>query len=307
MPGTSFYSDRTTGPVPRVREEVTPVVWVGLVNLILRRIQDGSLAREFPKRSCQDYPEAITGTDNEQFETALDTLMPLLQWESASPPGGFFNINCAPSTPVALDVVEFVGQHVAEPSERPSLRHLHEHLIFEQYSRYQGRERFREDVGLIFARNGLAFTIDEDMRVQRLGPPEARPPLSDFAPHTGDAELDAKLRDATGRFISRRPQDRVDAVKDLWDAFERLKTLELGGQKGASIQQLIDRAAPDSPFQEHLAAESRELTKIGNEFYIRHFEHDKAPLPPPAETAVDYLFTRMLAFVGYLLRQTGRM
>jgi hypothetical protein len=60
-------------------------------------------------------------------------------------------------------------------------------------------------------------------------------------------------------------------------------------------------------FREHLLAESRELIKIGNEFHIRHFEHDQAELPALVENTVDYLFTKLLALVAYLLRQTGRL
>jgi hypothetical protein len=316
-PGTSgilervdFYSDRTIGSVPRTGEEITHEVWQGLVALITRRIDDGSLAREFPQRRCPDVAEAITGTDEERFEIALNTVVPQLQRESAPVPEvkSPFSIYRAPSTPVALDVVEFVGRYIAEPSGRLNIRlHLHEHLSFENYSRHVGQEKFRAEVEQIFARNGLAFTIGEDMRVQRLGPAEARPLLSDFTPKTGDADLDAALRAAHTRFLSRDPQGQYDALKDLWDAFERLKTLELGGDKGASIRQLVDRAAPDSPFRDRLDAELKELTMIGNKFRIRHFEHDTAPLPAPPRAAVDYLFTRMLALIGYLLRQTGRM
>ena len=145
------------------------------------------------------------------------------------------------------------------------------------------------------------------MRIRRLGPPEARPLLSDFASDTGDPDLDRKLRAARARFLSRDHQDRLDALKDLWDAFERLKTLERGADKKASLQQLISRATFDSPFRGHLDAESAELTRIGNEFHIRHFEHDTAPLPEPAETAIDHLFTRMLSLVMYLLRQIRRI
>ncbi len=54
-------------------------------------------------------------------------------------------------------------------------------------------------------------------------------------------------------------------------------------------------------------AEFSELTKIGNAFQIRHFEHEQSPLPTPTETVVDYLFTRLAALIAYLLRQTGRM
>jgi hypothetical protein len=286
-------------------------VWRGLATLITRRVDDGSLAQEFPDHSCEDFPDAITGTDRERFEIALETLIPRLKQESPPALGArsILNPDRAPSTPVALDVVEFAGQYIADPANRVHHQYpQHDHFTFDEYSVCRGQRGFRQDVELIFARNGLAFTISEDdMRVTRLGPPEARQLLGDFAPNTGDAELDAKLRSAHTRFVSRDPQAQEDALKDLWDAFERVKTLELGGNKRASIQQLIDRSAPGSPFGARLEAESKELTEIGNAFHIRHFEHDKAPLPEPTVTAVDYLFTRMLAFVAYLLRQTGRM
>jgi len=124
-------------------------------------------------------------------------------------------------------------------------------------------------------------------------------------PHTGDTALDAKLRDAHTRFLSRTVRDREDALEKLWDAFERLKTLELGGQKKESIQQLIERATAGSSLRAYLEAECKALTDIGNSFQIRHFEHDKEALPAPA--AVDCLFTRLLAVMAFLLRQTGRM
>jgi hypothetical protein len=192
-----------------------PEVWQGLVALITRRIDDGSLAREFPERRCPDLADAITGTDRDRFEISLHTLVPRLRSGSHPVPGAplRFDRYPPPSTPVALDVVEFVGQNIAEPSDRLNIRlHLHEHLSFDRWSSQAGRARFRQDVEMIFARNGLAFTIDKDMFVQRLGPPEARPLLSDFGPHTGDLDLDAKLCDSVTRFISRNPRDRVDAL-----------------------------------------------------------------------------------------------
>lgn len=310
MADNVFYSDRTAGPAPRTGEEVTTEVWQGLATLVTRRIDDGSFAMEFPVRHCGYLPDAITGTDRDRFAIALNTLIPALRPESPPLPAERSGVNLfrVPSTPTALDVAEFAGKHIAEPSERLNIRlHQHEHLSFEAYSRHVGREKFRADVELIFARNGLAFTIGEDMRIHRLGPAEARLLLSDFAPYTGDTDLDKKLHAAHVRFLSRDPQDQLDALKDLWDAFERLKTLERGGEKKASLQQLIDRAAPDSPFRERLDAESAELTRIGNAFHIRHFEHNAAPLPEPTSTTVDYLFTRMLALIAYLLRQTERM
>jgi hypothetical protein len=311
MSSTNFYTDRTQGPRSRVREDIPAEVWRGLVGLVRRRIADGSLAREFPARDCDDSPDAITSTDERAFETALGTLVPDLRKARETTPdsaGPLLNPGKVPPTPVALDVIDFTTLHVAEPVKRdPHPWASHEHLVFNKHAHNWGQEKFRGDVELIFARNGIAFTIGDDKQVQRLGPPEARLLLSDFAPNTTDATLDRLLRDAHGRFLSRNRQDRVDAIEKLWDAFERLKSLENPADKKASVQQLLAKAAGgNAEFRAHLDAECSELTKIGNGFHIRHFEASKHPLPTPTETSVDYLFIRMLSLVAYLLRQTGR-
>jgi hypothetical protein len=59
--------------------------------------------------------------------------------------------------------------------------------------------------------------------------------------------------------------------------------------------------------REHFEAESRELSKIGNEFHIRRFEHDRTALPSLPGNTIDCLFMRLVAFVAYPLRQTERM
>jgi hypothetical protein len=86
-----------------------------------------------------------------------------------------------------------------------------------------------------------------------------------------------------------------------------IETLEDPTDKKASITRLLDRAASGSKFRDRLEMECQELTGIGNNFYIRHFEHDKDLLPPPTEIVGDYLFIRLTALIAHLLRRTGRM
>jgi hypothetical protein len=145
---------------------------------------------------------------------------------------------------------------------------------------------------LLFGRNGIAFTLGDDMRVRRLGPSEARSLLSDFTPNSGDRHLDAKLSDAITRFLSRAPGDRRDALEKLWDAFEILKNIESGGgtpNVKQSVTQLLDRAAP-GPLHDELEAEFMALNKIGNNFSIRHHGGQQQTLP--SDAAVDYVFVR---------------
>jgi hypothetical protein len=59
------------------------------------------------------------------------------------------------------------------------------------------------------------------------------------------------------------------------------------------------------PFRVELEAEFRALTKIGNDFTIRHHEHDRYDLP--SDHARDYLFIRLVGLIAFVLRQTRRM
>lgn len=59
------------------------------------------------------------------------------------------------------------------------------------------------------------------------------------------------------------------------------------------------------PFLAELESEFWTLTKIGNDFTIRHHEHDKHDLPN--DHARDYLFMRLVGLIAFVLRQAGRM
>ncbi len=56
-------------------------------------------------------------------------------------------------------------------------------------------------------------------------------------------------------------------LEELWDAFERLETLEQGANKRAQAEALLNWiAALGLAFREALGREAAELTSIGNSF-----------------------------------------
>lgn len=295
----AFYSDRTGQPVPRVKEEVTANAWRGLVAVIQSRLADGYFAHAFPICDCPDGSD-VTGTSDRLLVDSLRAHVP----EASDRP---FLSSQVPSTTVALDILDFLALKVEQPSGRkPHDWWRHEHLFFSSDQEWKDRSvsEFCDEVDLIFARNGIAFAFGKDMRTYRLGPPEARQLMSSFRPMTGDLELDAKLADAVARFESRRAADRQDALEKLWDALERLKTLESPNKK-VSVPKLLANAVTLVVFRERLEAEFATLTDIGNKFAIRHHERNTPELPDN-ETR-DYLFIRLAALIAYVLRRTGRM
>jgi hypothetical protein len=63
---------------------------------------------------------------------------------------------------------------------------------------------------------------------------------------------------------------------------------------------LLDRAAQDEKTRAALEAEAIELSRMGNEFRIRHSEVNKTPIDSSAH--VDYLFHRMFSMIQLLIR-----
>ena len=122
---------------------------------------------------------------------------------------------------------------------------------------------------------------------------------------TGDADLDSLLEKAREKFLDPDPTVRRESLEKLWDAWERLKTIEPGKDKKAQTKVLLDKAAAEQTFRDGLGKEARELTDIGNEFRIRHSETNKVPLGPSEH--VDYLFHRLFALIWLLLRATSRV
>ncbi|WP_203821567.1 hypothetical protein [Paractinoplanes ferrugineus] len=322
MPDT-FYTDRIGQVAPRTSEEISLPAWRGVVVLIQQQLDNGALAHAYPEYYCTDDPgrNTITGTDRKGFFNALEAHVPQLIESAGDPADGWarrsprtpLDPDIMPATATVLDVIDFVAQNIEQPSS--TIRHSwngdHTHYYFgeERDPIHAGlltpeQERFQDKIDQIFRRNGIAFTLGDDLRIRRLGPPEARALIADFRPNTGDPKLDELFNDAFARFVSRFRADRQDALEKLWDGFERLKTLQLGGQKQNSIALLLDNAASE-PFRTVLDEEFRTLTSIGNRFRIRHHEHDQQELPNG--DAGDYLFIRCANLIAHILRRTGRM
>ena len=149
----------------------------------------------------------------------------------------------------------------------------------------------------------MAYQVDENGMAVRLGPPVLHEHLSATVFATGDAELDAMLQTAKVKFLNPDPGVRRESLEKLWDAWERLKTLDGGANKKQSVAQLLAAASPEEHFRERLDREARELTDIGNTFKIRHSETTQIPLGQ--DEHVDYLFHRLFAIITLCLRMRG--
>lgn len=292
MTEREYFSERSGGTRTRELEDVSVEAWRGLVALIWARINQQWLASEYPV-NCADGV-GVVDTATRLVEDSLAAHVPGLDWPLSS--------DHVPARDEVFDLVEFLAHRVAKPTQvRYHDFYRHHELTFDVPA---GRREFSRDVNEVLRRAGLAHELDGNLRVIRLGRPEARQLLADLRPDSGDVELDRLIVDARRRYLSRGVGEQLVALEMIWDAFERMKTIENGVDKKAKAKALLDSAASGPRMRQALEDEAKALTAIGNEMRIRHSETDKEAI---ADVDVDYLFTRMAAFVLHVLRKTGRL
>jgi hypothetical protein len=287
-----LFTDRYGQGLPRTKEELDDDSRAALWGLLANRIQEEWFGFAFPDQCRDGYLYAGTAINRLQRDMGMYRILwPLDQLRADEPA----------TDGQVFDAVEYSFQHVAEPSN-PQLHSYMSHTHYD-YDQDKGRTRFQDDVNRLFERNGLAFEL-KDGEVRRIAPAVLHEALEQGVFNTGDDDLDRLLHTAREKFLHRSLDVRREGLEKLWDAWERLKTVEPGKDKKAQATALLDKAAAEPTYRAMLANEAMVLTKIGNDFMIRHTETNKTPINE--STHVDYMFHRMFAIIRLLLKMSGR-
>ena len=288
-----YFTDREYGQRPSVSEEIELRVWQAIHALIEMRIGNGAFGFRFTEH-CLDG-DGPCGCDREAFVRFLQAEVPWVDWP--------LNPSEVPETPIVLDMLEFCARAVGEPII--GSYHSYHHHYHMRWDRDAGLATFIAEVNLLFQRNGVAYKLDANGQAQRILPQPIAQTLGWSMFRTGDGETDYLLDYARSHFLSPKISDRRDATEKLWDAFERMKTLEPGSDKKVQANTLLNRAAtPGSSMRGLLDEEAKTLTAIGNKFRIRHSEINQEPIDRSEQ--LDWLFVRMFSFLRLLLLSSGR-
>jgi hypothetical protein len=147
-----------------------------------------------------------------------------------------------------LDLIQFCFRHIGEPRQGHYHSFFkHHHLTFD---RQPGRDRFRDDVNLLFSRNGVVFELTTSGDIIQLGSPVFQQAIETSLFSTGDATLDSLLEDARRKFTNPAPKIRREGLEKLWAAWERVKTIEPAKDKKEATKKILDRAALEPTFRD---------------------------------------------------------
>lgn len=305
-----FFSDRELGKNPAILNDINLNVWNGIVAIIDSFIADNSFSKDFPEQ-CQDG-HGVCGCNATLFYDKLKALIPSIEIPIRrleriikKSYGSDFEevveeLEANIDTYATLDLIEFCYRHISDANPVGDFHDYfrHHHYIFKDTG--IGKVKFREEINLLFERNGIAYKLNSSGKIERIVSLEFQRVLKrSFS--TKDGTLNQLLSDATQNILLPKQVDRIRAIEKLWDAFERAKTFYSVDKKISASQLITVVSNGNALIETYLQTETKTLTEIGNRFQIRHFETDKEPINDLSH--IDYLFFRMYSILDLFIKE----
>ena len=287
-----LFTERMAQPKPRVVETLDGTVRAALFQMVQSRIESNWFGLAFPIQCPDGTVNAGTDLNAQKANMAAFHVV----W----PDEVLHQDTSHISDSQMFDLIEYSYENIARPVPRdyhPFFSHHHY-----DYDQPGGRQTFAEEINRLFEHNGLAYQL-RDGQVERLTTTVLQQVLTQTAFSTGDATLNDLLSTARDKFLNRELHVRREALEKLWAAWERLKSLSDPSDKKRSTQLLLDKTVAEPQLRQRLELEARQITDIGNSFFIRHTEVTKPHIVESAH--VDYLFHRLFALLRLILQAHG--
>ena len=267
-----------------------------------------NLAWKFPEQ-CPDG-RGCCGLDEEKFNRSLKFDIPTLYrdvYEKIAAPATHTDYFADEETTdkydqfALLDLIELFANNIHDVTTGTYHEYFgHNHLIL--HSSNATAMLFKDEINEIFQKTGLLYCLNDDWQIERI---VENSPLTSEIEKTivGVKELGTRelLQEAIAYYKEPRPGNRQIAVEKMWDAFERLKSYYPAMKKNESADKVISNMAAGQPaYIELFTAEFKVLTKIGNEYRIRHHDTDKIEIMDLR--FYDYFFNRCLSLLALAIQ-----
>lgn len=161
-----------------------------------------------------------------------------------------------------------------------------------------GRYAYTVDVNALFSRFNTGYWMQSGT-VRSSGSRVLDAKLLEPLPYGDDAHLRRLVTTAITEFRS-PAGDKTASVRNLADAYERIKTTPEGANKAESTRALIAAMTPEEALHEHLDGILRTATIVSNDYTIRHHEQGKTEIAD--DTALlEFLFYMYFNIVRFAL------
>lgn len=179
-------------------------------------------------------------------------------------------------TPFIFDVIEFQFDELSRGEKNP----------------------FQASINAVFQKDNVPFQLTDRGLIEPVVNHEVlTAEITANIVNIAEPGIRELLNDAIEKHMQPSFQAHRDAVEKIWDALERLKTYYTSLDKKASVSKIVnDMANGQAEFITLFDDEFSALTKIGNNYRIRHHETNKIDITDIRH--YDYFFNRCLALIA---------
>lgn len=196
-----------------------------------------------------------------------------------------------------LDFIEFMANNVYDVDKR-FFHGYFNHYHFDTFQTRKVQQSFSNEINTLFTKTGLLYYLNSACQVERIINNDiVTPEIVTTVLSVKEKGIQDLLQEALGLHYSHDPNASKNAVEKLWDAFERLKTYYPNISKKCSANKIVtDMSQGETNLYDLFNQEFEELTKIGNNYRIRHHETDKIEIN--RIEYYDYFFNRCLSLIA---------
>lgn len=177
-------------------------------------------------------------------------------------------------------------------------------LIELQYDELSANEKslFKKKVNQLLQEDNLPFELSDSGLIGLVA--EYEPLASEIIEKIQSIHEDGLkelLNLALEKHLQPDTQAHKDAVEKIWAALERLKTYYSSMDKKSSVEKIVnDMAGGQAAYISLFDEEFRALTRLGNDFRIRHHETNKIDITDIHH--YDYFFNRCLSLISLAIQ-----
>lgn len=258
------------------------------------------MAGAFPDY-CRDNSTIVCGVNMQLFSNTLKFRIPDLEYDYAGcvvvPMFDEYNQYAL------LDYVEYIGNCIID-FEEYDFHSFYQHNHIKILETSKVKHKFRNEINDAFELTRLLYRLNDNFEVERVTSIDEQIESEirnlESVKEQGLKEL---LLESVRLYKNPRPELHKLATEKIWDALERIKTVFIveGMDKKQSIARLIETMANgDDVYKDLFNSEFNELTRIGNNYRIRHHETDKTEITD--ERYYDYFYGRCFALIALAIK-----
>ena len=258
------------------------------------------MAGAFPDY-CRDNSTIVCGVNMQLFSNTLKFRIPDLEYDYAGcvvvPMFDEYNQYAL------LDYVEYIGNCIID-FEEYDFHSFYQHNHIKILETSKVKHKFRNEINDAFELTRLLYRLNDNFEVERVTSIDEQIESEirnlESVKEQGLKEL---LLESVRLYKNPRPELHKLATEKIWSALERIKTVFIveGMDKKQSIARLIETMANgDDVYKDLFNSEFNELTRIGNNYRIRHHETDKTEITD--ERYYDYFYGRCFALIALAIK-----